>query len=57
MTSIDTLEVSLGERAYDIKVGSGLIAKAGELIAPALRQKSVFTITDAHVAALHLPRA
>lgn len=55
MTSFDSLEVSLGERAYDIKVGSGLLAQAGEHIAPVLRQKSVFVVTDEEVAALHLP--
>lgn len=54
MTSIDTLEVSLGERAYDIKVGSGLIGQAGALIAPVLRQKSVVVITDENVAMRHL---
>lgn len=55
MTSFDSLEVSLGERAYDIKVGSGLLAQAGTLMAPVLRHKSVFVVTDEEVAALHLP--
>lgn len=55
MSVIDSLEVSLGERAYDIKVGSGLLPRAGELMAPLLKQKSVFVITDEQVAALHLP--
>jgi 3-dehydroquinate synthase len=54
MTPTETLEVALGDRSYDIKVGSGLIVTAGPLILPILRQKSVFVITDENVAALHL---
>ncbi|WP_282604231.1 3-dehydroquinate synthase [Pelagibius sp. Alg239-R121] len=55
MTSTESLEVSLGDRAYEIKVGSGLIAEAGSHLLPVLRQKSVFIITDENVATLHLP--
>ena len=54
MTSIETLQVALGDRAYDIKVGGGLMARAGDLIAPVLRQKSVVIITDENLAARHL---
>ena len=31
----DTVEVGLGDRAYDILIGAGLIARAGEEIARA----------------------
>ncbi len=53
-TAIDVVRVELGPRSYDIKIGGGLITRAGELAAPVLRQKRVIVITDAHVARLHL---
>jgi len=49
------LPVGLGERAYDVVVGEGLLAHAGGLIAPALPARRVVVITDATVAPLHLP--
>lgn len=51
---IETLRVELGDRAYDIRIGSGLIARAGAEIAPLLKRKRVAVITDENVAALHL---
>ena len=51
---IERLRVDLGTRGYDIHVGSGVLAQAGALMAPALRRKRVFVITDATVAKLHL---
>jgi 3-dehydroquinate synthase len=53
-TAIDVVRVELGPRSYDIKIGGGLITRAGELSAPVLRQKRVIVITDTHVARLHL---
>ncbi len=53
-TAIDVVRVELGPRSYDIKIGGGLITRAGDLAAPVLRQKRVIVITDAHVARLHL---
>jgi 3-dehydroquinate synthase len=44
----------LGDRSYDILVGRGLLAGAGEAMAPVLRQKRVFIVTDDTVAGLHL---
>ncbi len=44
-----TLEVALGDRAYPIHVGSGLIARAGELLAPHLASHAVI-VTNATVA-------
>ena len=38
-TAIDVVRVELGARSYDIKIGGGLITRAGELIQPVLRQK------------------
>ncbi len=53
-TAIDVVRVELGSRSYDIKIGGGLIIRAGELVAPVLRQKRAIVITDTHVARLHL---
>ncbi len=54
----ETITVGLGARAYDIHVGGGLLAHAGELLKPhLLNNKSkgiVPVVTDANVAALHL---
>lgn len=49
------LPVRLGDRAYDILVGEGLVARAGALIAPVLASRRVVVVTDETVAALHLP--
>src|SRR5699024_6452621 len=51
---IDVVNVDLGARSYDIKIGGGLVARGGELIAPILKQKRVVVITDTNVARLHL---
>ncbi len=45
--------VGLGTRSYDIHVGAGLLARAGDLLKP-LARGTVPVVTDAHVAALHL---
>ena len=56
----EAIKVGLGERAYDIHVGSGLLARAGELLKPLLSENKakgvVPVVTDSHVAELHLPR-
>lgn len=49
-----TVRVALDDRGYDIHIGEGLIARAGELITPVLPQPRVVVITDSNVAALHL---
>lgn len=49
-----TVQVRLGARAYDIKVGAGALARAGAEIA-ALSPSRVAVVTDENVAALHLP--
>jgi 3-dehydroquinate synthase len=46
--------VALGARAYDIHIGRGLIGRAGELMAPVMRQKRAFVVTDANVATHYL---
>ncbi len=47
--------VDLGARSYDVRIGTGLIARAGAEIAPLLRRKRVAIVTDETVAAAHLP--
>ena len=49
-----TVHVPLGERAYDVRIGVGLIASAGQEIAPFLRRPHVAIVTDENVAGLHL---
>jgi 3-dehydroquinate synthase len=50
---IKTVSVGLGERAYDVVIGAGLIDSAGARIAPMLKRKRTAVVTDSHVAALH----
>lgn len=51
----DTIHVNLAERSYDLLAGPGLIARAGELIAPFAPSGRVFVVTDKNVASLHWP--
>ncbi|MCF3639441.1 3-dehydroquinate synthase [Rhizobium sp. TRM95111] len=48
------VRVELGDRSYDILIGSGLIAAAGGEIATRLKGRKVAVITDEHVAPLYL---
>ncbi len=48
-----TLDVALGERAYPIHIGAGLMGRAGELL-PDLAGRRVVVVTNATVAAHHL---
>ncbi len=54
MTSHERLRVALGDRSYDILVGSDLVAEAGRHVAPVLGGKRVFVVTDSNLAELHL---
>jgi len=49
------LAVGLGDRAYEVLVGPGLLARAGGLVAPVLPARRVVVVTDASVGPLHLP--
>lgn len=51
---LETVHVPLGDRRYDIIIGPGLLAQAEKLIAPMLKQKRVFVVSDATVAALYM---
>ncbi len=48
------VEVGLGERAYDILIGPGLLAGAGEEISRRLPGSRAAIVTDENVAAAHL---
>ena len=50
----DIVHVDLGRRTYDVHVGRGLMARAGDLIGPHLRRPRVFVLTEERVAAHHL---
>jgi len=50
MTRID---VGLGERAYPVLIGPGLLTQAGELIRPLLKRGRTAVVTDETVAAAH----
>ena len=52
--TIDTISVALGDRAYDIVVGTGLLSDAGGRIASLVKIHPVIIVTDETVAALHL---
>ncbi|MCB4454330.1 3-dehydroquinate synthase [Leisingera sp. McT4-56] len=49
-----TVHVPLGERAYDVVIGPGLLAQAGERIKPLLSRPQVAVLTDETVAEKHL---
>ena len=51
---VSTVRVPLGGRAYDIRIGAGLLARAGAEIAPLLARRRVAILTEERVAALHL---
>ncbi len=54
MSQRESLRVELGARSYDILVGSDLLANAGAMIAPVIRQKRAIIVTDENVAKFHL---
>jgi 3-dehydroquinate synthase len=51
---IQTVSVPLPGRAYDVRIGAGLIDRAGAEIAPMLARPRVAIISDETVAAAHL---
>ena len=48
-----TVRVGLGDRAYDVEIGAGLIDQAGARIRPLLRRARTAVVADETVAALH----
>ncbi|MDU8942147.1 3-dehydroquinate synthase [Ovoidimarina sediminis] len=51
---MDSVHVALGERSYDVRIGQGLIDRAGEEIASFLKRRRVAILTDETVADIHL---
>lgn len=49
------LAVALPRTRYDVLIGDGLLARAGAHLTPVLPQKRAVVVSDAVVAALHLP--
>ena len=54
MSGVDVVRVDLGVRSYDVRIGPGLIDRAGHEVAPLLRRSQVAVVTDETVAPLHL---
>lgn len=50
MVALQSLPVALGARSYEILVGSGLLARAGELLVPLIPGKRAIIVTDTNVA-------
>jgi 3-dehydroquinate synthase len=48
-----TIAVGLGARAYEVRVGAGLIDSAGEAMAPLLKRRRTAVVSDETVWALH----
>jgi 3-dehydroquinate synthase len=55
MSETRVLRVELGARGYDIHIGAGLIARAGEHLAPLAKGRRIVVVTDETVARLHRP--
>ena len=49
--SIDTVAVALGERAYDIHIGEGILEHAGAHLSLLLQRPRIIIVTDENVAA------
>lgn len=52
--TVDVVDVALGTRSYEVRIGPGLITDIGNQLAPLLHRKKVAVITDETVAARHL---
>ena len=48
-----TITVGLGERAYEVRVGPGLLDRAGEAIGPLLKRRRTAVVSDETVWGLH----
>jgi 3-dehydroquinate synthase len=53
--SIDTVRVELGVRSYDVRIGQGLLDRAGDEIQALAGRRRIAILTDETVAGLHLP--
>jgi 3-dehydroquinate synthase len=53
--AVTSVPMALGDRSYDILIGAGLIAGAGQTLAARFPGRAVAIVTDATVGALHGP--
>jgi len=51
--AVRRVSVGLGDRAYEVLIGQGLLARAGALLADVLPRRRTVVVTDAIVAGLH----
>ncbi|BBU56644.1 hypothetical protein KU6B_29090 [Mameliella alba] len=51
---IETVNVPLPGREYEVRIGAGLLSRAGAEIAPLLKRPRVAIVSDENVAASHL---
>ncbi len=49
----ETIHLPLGDRSYDIHIKGGILAELGKYIAPHLKNKRVFVVTEETVAGLY----
>jgi len=54
MSGVDIVQVPLGERSYEVRIGQGLVDRAGPEIAPLLKRPKVWVVSEDTVAGLHL---
>ena len=54
--TVDVVPVALGARSYEVRIGAGLIDRAGAEVLPFLKRRKVAVVTDAMVGPLHLER-
>ena len=54
--TVDVVPVDLGQRSYEVRIGPGLIDRAGAEVLPFLKRRKVAVVTDDTVAPLHLDR-
>ena len=56
MTETQTVNVALGDRSYDIRIGKSLLVEAARHISPHLgKHKKCIILTDSSIEKLHLP--
>ena len=53
---VETLRVDLGDRSYDIVIGTGLLDRAADYIKPVLHRPRTVIVTDENVGRHQLPR-
>jgi 3-dehydroquinate synthase len=51
---METVQVALGARSYEVRIGEGLIARAGAEMADLLARPKVWVVSEETVAGLHL---